>query len=96
MTTTQTQVQTGRLQLRGEIPDWKKQLDAEGSFPRLLSRLIGQDGPSFEVLYHEKGQTVMHRPRTPTLNRLGWALIEMTDQPGLQTKCRITTRGACT
>ena len=35
MTTTQTQVQTGRLQLRGEVPDWKKQLDAEGSFSRL-------------------------------------------------------------
>jgi hypothetical protein len=31
MSTTQTQVETGRLTLRSEeVPEWKKQLDAEG------------------------------------------------------------------
>jgi hypothetical protein len=31
MSTTQTQVETGRLTLRGEeVPEWKQQLDTEG------------------------------------------------------------------
>jgi len=33
MITTQTEIQTGKLTLRGEdAPEWKKQLDAEGEF----------------------------------------------------------------
>lgn len=37
MTTTQTQVQTGKLTLRGEdVPEWKKQLDTEGKLIHML------------------------------------------------------------
>jgi hypothetical protein len=96
MSTTQTEVQTGRLQLRGEVPDWKKQLDAEGLFHGNRTWLTEQGGPLFEVLYPEKGRTVMHPQLIHISNRLGWVLIGMIDLPGVPSRCRITTKEACT
>ena len=99
MSTTQTQVETGRLTLRGEeVPEWKKQLDAEGEtdLPRPSHRLTRLDGPFFEELFHAKGRIAMHRQPMHISSLLGLVSTATIALHGHPIRCRTITKAACT